>query len=131
MSSNIRMNRLLPILTLKDLEKQSIKLKLRKNYKTTHNLPANTSEARLIDYSFTETPKIFYGSLAYDYNVKAKEHNKQLEAKRKEKRAETAKVKRATKAKEEADKRFYKSNIVAINKPDLSKLRDALKSNIV
>ena len=129
-SPNIRMSRLLPILTAKDLGIPSIQLKLRTIYKTTHNLPANTSEARLLDYSFTETPKIFYGSLAYDYNLKAEEHNKQIEVKRKNKRAEVAKAKRATKAKEEADKRFYKSNIVVIDRPDLSKLREALKINI-
>ena len=125
-SSNIRMSRLLPILYLKDLVKPSIQLKLRTIYKTTHNLPANTSEARLLDYSFTETPKIFYGSVAYDYNLKAVEHNKQVELNRKNKRAETAKAKRAEKSK----KQFYKSNIVVINNPDLSKLREALKSNI-
>ena len=129
-SSNISMNRLQPILYLKDLVKPSIQLKLRTIYKTLNNLPANTSEKRLIDYSFTETPKIFYGSVAYDYNIKAEEHNKQVEAKRKNKRAEAVKAKRTAIKKEEADKQFYKSNIVVIHKPDLSKLREALKSNI-
>ena len=124
-SSNIKMSRLLPILHLKDLVKQSIQLKLRLFFKTTHNLPANTSKARLIDYSFTETPKIFYGSVAYDYNLKAVKHNKQIELNRKNKRAETAKAKRAEKSK----KQFYESNIIVIQKPDLSKLREALKSN--
>ena len=93
-SPNIRMSRLLPILTAKDLGIPSIQAKLRKLYKNTHNLPTNTSEARLIDYSFTETPKIFYGSVAYDYNKEANEQNRLLIIKRKLQKALKTKLTR-------------------------------------
>ena len=106
-SSNISMNRLKPILTKKDLGKPSIQSKLRVEYKDLNKFKQNTPFNDLLKSLYLNTlenktdkqkSEIFYGSVAYDYNLKAVEHNKQIELNRKNKRAEAAKAKKSPKS---------------------------------
>ena len=95
--------RLRPIYYKKDLGKPSIQAKLRVEYKDLNKFKQNTPFNDLLKSLYIDTLEnktnkqksdIFYGSVAYDYNRKATEHNRLLIIKRKKNKADKVKNKK-------------------------------------